>query len=89
MESLSTTINLHENPTVKLPLALGGILKLDSGRLFLLSHHREGFARLVSFRLPDILDKVRELRLGPRTHTELLDLSRSTGLSVDVCVVDF
>ena len=88
MVLLSTTINLHESPTVELPLATGGILKLKSGRLSVFSNHREGLARRVSFWLPDVLDKVTELRLGPRTHTELLDPSRSTGLCVDVCIVD-
>jgi hypothetical protein len=88
MELLSTTINLHENPAVGLPLAKGGILKLNSGRLSIFGNHQEGFARWMYFWLPDILDKVTELRLSPRTHTELLDPDRSTGLCVDVCIAD-
>jgi hypothetical protein len=92
---LSTTINLQENPTAKLPLARGGILKLDSGRLEISSEYRGGHAQLAEFWVPDVLDKANELvnasdahRLGPRTHTELLDSNRATGSFVDVCIVD-
>jgi hypothetical protein len=84
----STTINLHGNPTVRLPLIPGGILKLNSGRLTITSYRRDGLAQLAEFWLPGAADKMSELRLGPRTHTELLDPSRSTGLCVDVCIMD-
>jgi hypothetical protein len=84
----STTINLHENPTVRLPLIPGGILKLKSGRLTITSYRRGGLAQLATFWLPGAMEKMSELRLGPRTHTELLDPSRSTGLCVDVCIMD-
>ena len=85
----STTINLHGNfPTVRLPLIPGGILKLNSGRLTITSYRGVGFTQLATFWLPGTMDKMTELRLGPRTHTELLDPSRSTGLCVDVCIMD-
>jgi hypothetical protein len=85
---LSTTINLQENPTVRPPLSTGDILKLDPGRLRIISYHREGFAQEARFWLPSAMDKLIELRLGPRTHTELLNPGRSTGLCVDVCIHD-
>lgn len=88
MNLLSTTINLHENPTFKPPLTSGGILKLNSGRLTIVGEDCEGFAQLAAFWLPGAMDKMTELRLGPRTHTELLDPGRSTGLCVDVCIRD-
>lgn len=91
----STTINLQENPTAKLPLAPGGILKLDSGRLEISSEYREGRAQFARFWVPNVLHKMNELlvasdahRLGPRTHTELLDSDRATGSFVDVCITD-
>jgi hypothetical protein len=85
---LSTTINLHGRPTVRLPLNPGSILKLNSGRLTITSRRREGPTQKAKFWLPDVVDKMSELRIGPRTHTELLDPSRSTGLCVDVCIMD-
>jgi hypothetical protein len=84
----ATTINLHENPTVHLPLTPGSVLKLNSGRLTITRYPGEVSAQLAKFWLPDAVDKITELRLGPRTHTELLDPSRSTGLSVEVCIMD-
>jgi hypothetical protein len=91
----STTINLQENPTAKLPLTPGGILKLNSGRLSIASEYREGCAQWADFWLPNVLNQMNELvvasdahRLGPRTHTELLDSNRATGSFVDVCIVD-
>ena len=85
---LSTTINLHENPTFKPPLTPGGILKLNSGRLTIRSQYRQGFAQSAEFWQPGAMDKMNELLLDPRTHTELLDPGRSTGLCVDVCIRD-
>lgn len=95
----STTINLHENPTAKLPLAPGGILRLESGRLSISNKFREGRAQSAAFWVPGIIDKVKDKvrgliatpgsqRPGARTHTELLDSRRGTGLWVDVCIVD-
>jgi len=91
----STTINLQESPTARLPLTPGGILKLKSGRLLISSEYRKGHAQLAAFWLPDVLDKLKELvnasdvhRRGPRTHTELLDSDRSTGRFVAVCIAD-
>lgn len=85
---LSTTINLQENPSVELPLTRGVILKLESGRLIMSSDHREGHAQLAKFWLPGLLDKAAGWILDTRTHTELLDPDRSTGLWADVCIMD-
>jgi hypothetical protein len=95
----STSISLHENPSVVLPLAPAGILTLNAGRLVIMSEYREGCAQLAEFSIPDALHKLsalingssldsRQKRFGPRTHTEFLDLMRDTGLSVNVCIMD-
>lgn len=95
----STTINLHEDPAVDLPLAPDDFLRLDSGRLSISGGHRKGCARLAAFWTPgvveSVVDKARELigapgsqRSGSRIHAELLDLRRSTGLCLDVCIRD-
>jgi hypothetical protein len=96
---LSTSISLHENPSISLPLVPAGILTLNAGRLVIMSEYREGRAQLAEFWIPDALDKLnalingsnldsRQKRFGPRTHTEFLDLTRDTGLSIDVCIMD-
>jgi len=95
----SASISLHENPSVVLPLTPAGILTLNAGRLVIMSEYRTGRAQLAEFSVPDTLDKLsalingsnldsRQKRFGPRTHTEFLDLTRDTGLSVDVCIMD-
>jgi hypothetical protein len=78
---LSTTINLQEKPTVKLPLTQGVILKLESGRLTMSSGHREGHAQLATF-------SVSWWQPDTDFNTELLNLEGSTGLWVDVCISD-
>ena len=92
---LSTSFSLCEGPTVTLPLEPLGTMKLDSGRLTLVSEHQDGRAQLAVFWVPDYLDKANEAlnasslrRLGPRTHAEFLDASKDTGLSIGVCIMD-
>lgn len=93
---LLTSISLRDNPTVSLPLRLAGIVKMDAGCLTIAGGHRKRHAQLAIFWTPNALDRTNELldasdgeRLGARTHAEFLDRERDTGLSVDVCIMDW